>query len=205
MAALALDFVYVLTALWESLPLSAFLRWWARYRYRALATQYDTYIALHVDYGAPLVAALDQIIGIPRCVLDVSTGTGYAAEMVARRYPGATIAACDLSTAMLARARARRADLKLVCCDSMHLPFRDGMFDMVILNNAPPRLRELSRMVAPGGWLVLGFSAGARLPSWTRARLLQRLRDLQLRETAWGKAGNGLYIVGARSAPEVSR
>ena len=204
MLAAATDFAYMATAVWGRSPLLPWLRRWAQYRYRRLAPQYDTYIARDDDYGAPLLAALDRLDGSPRRILDVSTGTGYAAEVAASRYPRADIAGCDVSMPMIARARRRMPQLLVACCDSTQLPFRDGAFDLVTLLNAPPRLGELARLVAPRGWLVLGFSTGAAVPAWLRLQLVQRLRKLHFPNVVWGQAGHGFFLIATRDAAGVS-
>lgn len=197
--ALVTDLAYVLTGLWDVPPVRAMQRRWTQLRYRTLAPRYDAYIAQTADYGSPVRAALDRIPIMPRRILDVSTGTGFAAELAARRYPQADIVVCDLSPPMLAHARLRLPEAVVVCCDGGWLPFPDGTFDLVLLQNAPPVLRELARVVAPLGWLALGFSAGARLPAWLRPRFEQRMRRAGLRDVAWEPTGDGLCIV-ARKA-----
>lgn len=200
--ALATDFAYLLTAMSESRSLRGMVRQWARLRYRALAPRYDRYITQTAAYGAPLHAALDRIPTRPGRVLDVSTGTGYAAEAALRRYPDARIAACDLSPAMLSLAGGRLPGAARLCCDSAAMPFSDGAFDLVILQNAPPPVRELARVVAPGGWLVLSFSAGGRLPAWMASSLLRRLRGAGFADAVSGRAGGGLYVIAHRYAWE---
>lgn len=198
------DLGYALRALWDTSRLQPMLRWWAQRRYDALAPRYDAYIAQRAAYGAALEAAMDRIRVTPRRVLDVSTGTGFAAEAVARRFPAAVVAACDLSMPMAHRARARLRTGTVFCCDSTHLPFVDGAFDLVILQNAPPSLRELARMVAPTGRLVLAFSTGAILPAWIQTRLERRLRDLGFTDVIWDRAGEGLCAVASRPPSEGS-
>ncbi len=193
------DLSYTLLALFAPPSTQPILRWWAQHRYRALAAGYETYIAEQTAYGAPLDAALTRIRSTPQRVLDVSTGTGYAAAVAARRYPSAAVAACDVSLPMAQHAQRRLRPGTVVCADGATLPFADGAFDLVILQNAPPSLRELARIVTPGGSLVLAFSTGASLPEWVRSRLLGRLRALGFPEIAWGKMGTGLFLVADRS------
>lgn len=204
MLSAATDFTYIATALWERAPLLPWLRRWSQYRYRTLAPQYDAYIARDEDYGAPLVAALDRLEGLPRRILDVSTGTGYAAEVAAARYPRASIVGCDVSMPMLARARRRLPELRVACGDSAQLPFPDDAFDLVMLLNAPPRLGELVRLVAPGGRLVVALSTGAVVPAWLRRRLVQRLRNGHFSYVTSGQAGHGFWMIATRHAVEGS-
>ncbi len=191
----AADLAYVLTAIWESFPPRSVLRWWARRRYRGLATQYHRHIASHDVYGAPLDAALALIRLAPARILDVSTGTGFAATRVKELFPSATVVGCDLSTDMLQQAQRRGSTAALVQCDSVQLPFCTGAFDLVIVQNAPPPVRELVRVVGLNGTVVLGFSSGAGLPAWALTRLSDKLREAGCAAVVWDQAGDGLYVL----------
>lgn len=204
MRAVITDLAYLVTALWDSRALRSAIRRWSSMRYRTSGATYDRHIAQTSGYGTPLREAL-ALVGRPRRVLDVSTGTGYAAQMGLDRFPDARICACDLSPSMLAQARAALPRATLVRCDSGTLPFRDGAFDLVLLQNAPPPLKELARVTAPGGWLVLGFSTAGRLPVWLRTQIARRLRVFGLHGVRWGRAGRGLYLVAKRASSEDAR
>ena len=54
------------------------------------------------DAFAPLAAALDSLAAEPARVLDLGTGTGRAAFLLARRYPGAEVVGADLAADMVA-------------------------------------------------------------------------------------------------------
>ena len=64
---------------------------------------------------------------------------------------------------MLRRARRRCPDADLVQADVHRLPFqRTGVFDLAVCHNSfphfadmPSALRELARVLAPGGWLLI--------------------------------------------------
>src|SRR4029078_13718440 len=60
--------------------------------------------------------------------------------------------------------------------DGSSLPFSDGSFDLVVLQNMIPFFEELGRVTAPGGRAIFAFSRGAETPIWVppdtlRARL----------------------------------
>jgi demethylmenaquinone methyltransferase/2-methoxy-6-polyprenyl-1,4-benzoquinol methylase len=100
-------------------------------------------------------------------VLDVATGTGLVASELVRRY-GVSVVALDQSPQMLAAARARldrspqlAAAVTLVEGEAERLPFDDGEFDHLTFTYLlryveDPRatLRELARVVAPGGTIA---------------------------------------------------
>lgn len=84
---------------------------------------------------APLAAALDHV-GPPACVLDVGTGTGKAARLVAQRFPEAQVVGVDLSPAMVAQARRLLPPelaprVRFEVGDASALPFPDASFDLV--------------------------------------------------------------------------
>ncbi len=120
------------------------------------------------DAFAPLEAALETLEA-PRRMLDLGTGTGRAAQLVARRFPSAEIVGADLAQAMVDEAKRLlpdelRARVSFVRADASSLPFADGEFDLVVLANMIPFFDELARVTAPGGHVLFSFSIGARTP-----------------------------------------
>ncbi len=107
-------------------------------------------------------------------VLDLAAGTGVSSVELMRA--GARPVACDFSLGMLrtGRASASRRRIPFVAGDAMHLPFGDGVFDAATIafglrNVADPvaALREMARVVRPGGRLVVcEFSR----PAWRAFR-----------------------------------
>lgn len=106
-----------------------------------------------------------------RTVLDAPVGTARMAIPLARQF---AITGADISPAMLitAKARAQEAgvtNIPLVECSVDRLPFPDGHFDAVItarlFQHVPKDMAhaivcELSRVVKPGGVLVVQFRSG---------------------------------------------
>jgi demethylmenaquinone methyltransferase/2-methoxy-6-polyprenyl-1,4-benzoquinol methylase len=100
-------------------------------------------------------------------ILDCATGTGDLALAFKRRIgSGGTVIGTDFCPEMLAPApdKARRAglDVRFEVADAMALPYRDASFDVAsiafgIRNVDDPLkcLRELSRVVKPGGRVVV--------------------------------------------------
>ncbi|RZU51494.1 demethylmenaquinone methyltransferase/2-methoxy-6-polyprenyl-1,4-benzoquinol methylase [Krasilnikovia cinnamomea] len=93
-------------------------------------------------------------------VLDVGAGTGVSTEEMARS--GAWAVGADLSVGMLAAGRRSRPRVPLVAGDALALPFPDDAFDAVTISFAlrnvvdtGAALRELARVVRPGGRLVV--------------------------------------------------
>lgn len=110
-------------------------------------------------------------------VLDLAAGTGVSTVELA--HGGAEAVACDFSLGMLRAGRAvrsRRTAVPFVAGDAMRLPFRDGAFDAAVISfglrnvaDVPLALREMARVVRPGGRLVIcEFSR----PTWRPFRAL---------------------------------
>jgi len=116
----------------------------------------------------------------PRRVLDLGTGTGVVAKSLAERYPRAeVVVGIDLSPGMIEEARRTlppelAGRLRFEVGDASALACPDGEFDLVVLSNMIPFFDELSRIVAPGGRLVLSFSRGAETPIYVPP---ERLRE----------------------------
>jgi demethylmenaquinone methyltransferase/2-methoxy-6-polyprenyl-1,4-benzoquinol methylase len=93
-------------------------------------------------------------------LLDVACGTGDFVELALER--GARVVGADFSAGMLQHARARRPDPGWLRCDASALAMPDGCIDVVTCGFAlrnfvsvPNVLEEMSRVLAPGGRLVL--------------------------------------------------
>ena len=58
--------------------------------------------------------------------------------------------------------------------DAERLPYADEWFDLVTLANMIPFFDELDRVVAPGGWVVFGWSVGPETPIYVPPEVLSR-------------------------------
>ncbi|MDE3074396.1 MAG: methyltransferase domain-containing protein [Chloroflexota bacterium] len=91
-------------------------------------------------------------------VLDAACGTGRYARLAASA--GARVSAIDCSAEMLGQARQLQGDIAWTQADVHCLPFPDGCFDLVLyalaaVHEPAVRLEELSRVLKPGGALIL--------------------------------------------------
>ena len=93
-------------------------------------------------------------------ILDLSCGPGRA--LLPMRAAGTLAIGLDHSAEMIARARAQGQRAPLVRGDATHLPFRAATFDGLVCSNAfhhypdaPAALREICRVLKPGGRAVL--------------------------------------------------
>jgi SAM-dependent methyltransferase len=100
-----------------------------------------------------------------RRILDAACGNGrYARFLLRHADPDALLTAFDLSPRMLLRARRRLRNDRVTyaVADLTRLPYADAFFDAVVcgwvLEHLPdprPGLRELARVLQPGGKLLL--------------------------------------------------
>ncbi|MBD5188486.1 MAG: bifunctional demethylmenaquinone methyltransferase/2-methoxy-6-polyprenyl-1,4-benzoquinol methylase UbiE [Bacteroidales bacterium] len=108
------------------------------------------------------------MLGAPGRILDVATGTGDLALLLARRIPGSEIVGVDLSEGMIAVGRKKIADagladrITLRAADCLNLPFADNSFDCITVAygvrnfaDIPAGLREMQRVLRPGGRLCV--------------------------------------------------
>lgn len=137
-------------------------------------------------------------------ILDAACGNGrYSRFLLRHADPDAVVTGFDLSPMMLRRARLRLDNPRVshAVADLTRLPYADGCFDAIVcgwvLEHLPdPRLglRELARVLTPGGKLLLlttedtftGRLCGRlwHCQSYNRARLAGAVGECGLR---WGR------------------
>ncbi len=89
-------------------------------------------------------------------VLDLGCGTGALAQLVNNALPCARVTGVDISGAMVDRARERLGgSVRLFRADAESLPFAEGSFDAVIMNDVLHHVPDASR-AAFEAWRVLG-------------------------------------------------
>ena len=157
--------------LWRALPPLM------RAQFDNLAPRWDQMRS--ADPLASLDRALEDVGGSPARVLDLGTGTGLGAFLVARRFPEAEVVGVDLAPRMVEEARRKTPPelagrVSFQQADASRLPFPDAAFDLVTLANMIPFFDELARVTAPGGSVAFSFSAGPETPIWVPP---ERLRN----------------------------
>jgi SAM-dependent methyltransferase len=186
-------------------------RLWRLFR-RPLRGQFDRLAPVWEDRVGPegllpLGAALELLPAPPRKVLDLGTGTGKAARLVARRFEDAQVTGIDLSPRMVGQATDLLPDeladrVRFEVADANALPFEDGAFDLLVLMNMIPFFEELRRVTAPGGWLVIASTRGPDTPIYVPPETLRA----QLAAVGFGDfdevaAGEGGAFLARRQDP----
>ena len=159
------------------------------------------------ERAAPLTAACDRLEQAPRRILELGTGTGTGALLLARRFPDAEVWPVDLSEAMIRQAQAKvpedlRPRLHFAVADAAALPHEVESFDLVCQLNLPLYAGEIVRVLAPGGHVAIASTLGPRTPYYTPDRVLRRrFERLGLEVLPGGQAGAGTYFLARRPGP----
>jgi ubiquinone/menaquinone biosynthesis C-methylase UbiE len=128
---------------------------------------------------APLAAGALHVPTAPERVLDVGTGTGEGALLLAREFPHASVRGIDISEEMVRSAQHKigldpEGRVAFRVADAAALPYQDDSFDLVAQLNMPPFFGEIARVLRPQGHVIVAASWGASTPFYTPAAVLER-------------------------------
>lgn len=97
----------------------------------------------------------------PSNLLDVASGTGDLALEIQNQCPQCDVIASDFCGEMLVHASSRGIE-KTIVADALNLPFEAKKFDVVTvafglrnMSDYPAALREMRRVLKPGGHLII--------------------------------------------------
>ena len=156
------------------------------------------------EYLASLASALLHVRPEPERALDIGTGLGDGALLIAREFPHARVRGVDISGEMVRRAQARigldpEGRVAFKVADAADLPFEEDSFDLVAQLNVPPFFAEIARVLRPGGFVVIAASFGTSTPFYTPESVLRRgFRRRGIEPFQSGEAGMGSYFVAHR-------
>lgn len=159
------------------------------------------------EHLAALAAGLTRVDPAPERALDLGTGTGEAALLVAREFPQARVRGVDISPAMIEAARAKvgldpEGRIAFKVADSAELPWPEDSFDLVTALNMPPFFAEAARVLRPGGFVVFAASWGEETPFYTAPDALARgFAARGVEEVARGGVATGTFWVGRAGQP----
>jgi ubiquinone/menaquinone biosynthesis C-methylase UbiE len=152
------------------MPAEADRRYVPALRFHSLTPLFDPVVALVARERRLKSIVLERAaISTGEEVLDLGCGTGTLAIRAATAVPTARVTGLDADPAILERARAKASragvDIRLDHGLAGEMPYEDGRFDVVLStllfhHLADPEkqraARELKRVLAPGGRVVVG-------------------------------------------------
>ena len=156
------------------------------------------------DHLAPLAAAALHVSGPPERVLDIGTGTGEGALLLAREFPRASVRGIDISDEMIRSAQGKigldpEGRVAFRVADAASLPYDVDSFDLVAQLNMPPFFAEIARVLRRGGHVIVASSWGADTPFYTPNPVLERgFRRRGIETVTTGEVQHGTYYVGRR-------
>ena len=130
--------------------------------YARLAPDYDEKWSFYVEATTRETLARLSLRPADR-LLDVGCGTGVLLDRLSRAHPATLLSGVDPVPEMLAVARRRLPpEIELREGWAERLPFEDGRFDVLVscnmfhyIRHPAAALREMGRVLSPGGWLVI--------------------------------------------------
>jgi len=140
----------------------------------------------------------------PKKILDIGIGTANLSIQLAQLFPQARVYGCDLAENMLLRARKKTAPnaLQLFAADAEHLPLHADSCDLSAssftlqwLNTLEPAMREIMRVLQPGGMFFFSVF-GAHTFQELRSCFLQACQ-----ETGYDQ-GEALVVPHTRAAAQ---
>lgn len=116
-------------------------------------------------------------------ILDVCTGTGDIAIMLAKKFPNASITALDFSLEMLkiAKIKSKNLNINFINNNALDMPFLNNSFDLCTisfgLRNLPDitaAIKEIHRVLATNGELLI-IDLGKPKMNWLHPLILDKV------------------------------
>jgi len=156
------------------------------------------------EHLTAFAAALLRIRPAPERVLEIGTGTGVGALLMSREFPTARVRGVDLSEQMVREAKGKvgldpEGRISFKVADAAALPYGEESFDLIAQVNTPPFFTEITRLLRPGGHVIVATSRGTAIPFYTPESVLERrFRKLGVETVEIGEAGPGTFYVGRK-------
>jgi ubiquinone/menaquinone biosynthesis C-methylase UbiE len=148
----------------------------------------------------PLAAAVLHVEE-PERVLAVECGDGDSALFLVREFPHARVRGVDRSERAVVRASGRvgldpEARIAFKPGSPSALPFPDQQFDLIVVTDASPDPGETSRVLRPGGFLIVVETHRHHTLFGLQRRLLRRrLISHKFANVLEERAGTGAFAV----------
>lgn len=150
----------------------------------------DEVARLEAQARLPAYDLTKEVAGIllepGQAFIDMGCGSGLLARMMADRFDGVRIDACDGSSQRVeqARAMAQGRAIDFFCCPLETLPVADGVYDWAVARYVYEHLqdplicaREALRVLKPGGRLLVIDFDGLMFNLWPMSAPLRALHD----------------------------
>jgi len=156
-----------------------------------------------INYQVAFLDGLSYVRNVPDKVLDICTGTGLAALLVATKFKDAKIEAMDLSSKMIeiSKKKAKEANYYNIIFkigNATKLDYMENEFDMVVTTNAPIYLAEAVRVLKPGGEILVAYSFGGEVFNNTKEDIIQLLKNNRLELEVFKSSDKGVFILGRK-------
>jgi len=111
------------------------------------AKHYDGHAAVQKSVAKELCDIVCSLDGRPKNILDVGTGTGEVAFLLAEKFSNARIIGCDIAPGMVSKAKKKNTYNNVVfeIADAEKLPFDDGIFDLIVSGSTYQWVENLLR------------------------------------------------------------
>ncbi len=128
------------------------------------AQTYDTVAQLQREVGKHLLQYAPTQVSDGASVIDLGSGTGFFTHELAQRYEASCITGLDIAEGMLHFSKSRIADTQIqwLCADAEQLPLANASVNLVFSSlviqwcpDLPQLMRELARVIKPGGQLLV--------------------------------------------------
>ncbi len=165
---------------------------------------YDEKIAQNIiEYQMALLTGLNQINNKPQKILDLCTGTGFAAFMAIEHFPNASVDALDQSSEMIkiAKEKAVKNSVSRIHFNegnAAELDYDDDIFDLVITSNAPIYLSEAVRVLKISGLILISFSFSGEAFVKAKKNISAYLVENNIMLLEIENIGKGAYILGQK-------
>lgn len=137
------------------------------------ADRYSRLWVQKVSLGPTRECVLSEIKKIAlgrKTLLDLGCGPGELLSEIGRIVPQLELSGVDYSPRMLEVSRQRNDKVKHILLDAADLDTLEGRYDIIICTHSLPYysnpkevFRKLSRILTPGGRLIVGFASGNSL------------------------------------------
>lgn len=129
------------------------------------APHYEQYAVLQKIVGERLLERLDLVKIFPQLVIDLGSGAGTTARVLAKRFKSASVLQIDLSLGMLLQShrKSRRffSRQHYLCADAEFLPLKNDLSELLFssltfqwCNDLDRVFTEIQKVLMPGGMLL---------------------------------------------------